>query len=97
MDLLPRRVYRYDVRLTSVLDLTDETNLEKLELRRADISSDDALRCQAVGDAAHYAGFEALVAPSASGTGTILAVFFDQIQAGSVVEPVDFRDWMTLP
>lgn len=95
--LLPRRVYRYSVELSAVLNLTDPQALEAVELIPSDISDDDPTKCQSIGDAAHYAGFEGVMAPSASGVGVVVAVFFDQVKAGSQVEPVDFVDWTTLP
>lgn len=95
--LLPRRLFRYSVELNAVLHLTHPSALEAVDLTLADISDDDATKCQSVGDAAHYAGFEAVIAPSASGIGDIVAVFFDQMKAGSRVEPINFVEWTTLP
>jgi hypothetical protein len=60
-------------------------------------SSDDAQRCQEIGEAAHYAGFEAINAPSATGQGAILAVMFDRMKSGSLVNPLDFETWDALP
>ena len=80
-----------------MLNLTETEALAAVELTPEDILNDDASKCQSIGDAAHNAGFEAVMAPSASGIGEIVAVFFDQIKAGSRVEPIDFVDWTTLP
>jgi RES domain-containing protein len=95
--LLPRRLYRYNVRLGAVLDLTDDLAREAVRLDSSDLAADDPSKCQAVGDAAHYAGFEAVRAASAAGPGTVLAVFMDQLKPESFVEPIDFIEWDMLP
>lgn len=96
-DLLPRRLYRYRVELDAVLDLTGPGGLGKAGLFPADISSDDLSSCQAVGDAAHYLGFEAILAPSATSAGRNLAVFFDRLRPGFTVGPLDFETWEAPP
>lgn len=96
-DLLPRRLYRYRIELGAVLDLTGQDELTQAGLSPTDISSDDLSRCQAVGEAAHYLGFEGIRAPSATSAGGNLAVFFDRLRSGSTVEPLDFELWEALP
>ncbi|MDP9340515.1 MAG: RES family NAD+ phosphorylase [Actinomycetota bacterium] len=96
-NLLPRLLYRFRVELRDVLDLREDSAMEALGLTQAILTSDDAGSCQAVGDAAHYAGFEALLAPSATGIGHTLAVFTDRLRAGSFLEPLDHETWETLP
>lgn len=95
--LLPRRLYRYRVELEAVLDLTGRDALTHAALSPTDISSDDLSRCQAVGDAAHYLGLEAILTPSATSAGRNLAVFFDRLRSGSTVEPLDFELWEMPP
>ena len=64
-----------------------------------DLRSDDLTRCQQVADRIARAGAEGILWPSATGQGESLAVFLDQLGAGSsvrlinVVElPSDLRD-----
>jgi RES domain-containing protein len=95
--LLPRRLYRYEVQLSAVADLTDREARQPIGLAPEDLSADNAHCCQEIGEAVHYAGFEAIHAPSATGQGEILAVMFDRMKSGSSVNPVDFETWETLP
>jgi RES domain-containing protein len=96
-NLLPRRFQEYDVQLSRVLDLREEQVRADLGLTDAIIRSDDPSRCQLVGDAAHYAGFEGILAPSATGTGEVLAVFTDTLVAGSSIEVGDSDVWYAPP
>lgn len=93
--LLPRRLWRYRVVLDQILDIGGA--LDRVGLSRGDLTADDMSRCRAVGEAAHYLGVEALRAPSATGVGEVLAVFFDRLRPGSLVEPLDFETWERLP
>jgi RES domain-containing protein len=96
-DLLPRRLYRYRVELSAVLDLRGPDELTQVGLSFLDLSSDDLSKCQAVGEAAHYVGFESIRAPSATSVGGNLAIFFDRLLPDSMVEPLDFETWESLP
>lgn len=96
-DLLPRRLFRYRVRLSAVLDLTDSETRQGLGLTEEALRAADRSVCNALGDAAHYVGFEGIRAPSATGVGEVLVVFFDLLKAGSDVEPVGHDDWDTPP
>lgn len=95
--LLPRRLYTYRAELTHVLDLTTVGALARVALSSGDITSEDPSACQVVGEAAHYAGFEAVRAPSATGGGQVVAVFYDRLTADAVIEPVSFEEWTALP
>jgi RES domain-containing protein len=92
-DLLPRRLHRYNVRLYAVLDLTTEDALETLGITQEAITSDDLSVPQRLGEAAHYVGFEAILAPSAAGQGVTLSVFFDVVRADSEIQPLDSTLW----
>jgi RES domain-containing protein len=96
-ELLPRRLFRYRVRLTQVVDLTTLDGLASVSLSVEDLTMDDPTRCQAIGDAAHYVGFEAIRAPSATEVGEVLAVFWDRLQPDSVVENISAVTWDDLP
>jgi RES domain-containing protein len=96
-DLLPRHLRLYHVELQRVLDLSDEGNRLTIGVSSTEIRAENTARCQAIGDAAHYAGFEAVLAPSATRVGESLAIFSARLQAGSVVEPEGFEVWNDLP
>lgn len=89
---LPRRIYRIDVELQAVVDMTQPASLAPA-LAKLDLSSEDLGATQAVGEAAQYLGREAILAPSATGTGLVLAVFIDRLLPESRVEAVDFEEW----
>jgi RES domain-containing protein len=96
-DFLPRRMYRYDVALAAVLDLGDASTRTAVHLSGSELSADDAGKCQQIGEAAHYLGLEGILAPSATGEGTVLAVFFDRRHADSQVRDLDYEPWIALP
>lgn len=96
-DLAPRKLYRYEVRLDSVLDLRSPRALERLDVSEAALRGNDLTRTQAVGKAAHDAGLEGLLAPSAVGPGPILVVFLDRVRAGSFLRHVAESTWDVPP
>lgn len=96
-DFLPRRMYSYDIALGAVLDLRDTATLSALRLGDLDLRSSDAAKCQQIGESAHYLGLEGILAPSAAGDGTVLAVFFDRLHADSQVRDLDYELWIALP
>ncbi len=93
---LPRRIYRLEVELQAVVDLTRSASLPQA-LANLDLSSDDLTATQAVGEAAQYLGREAILAPSAAGEGNVLAVFIDRLLPESRVDDVDFEAWTKTP
>jgi RES domain-containing protein len=82
----PRSLATIRVRLTRVLDLTDPAMLERLGVTREGIQAEDPALPRAIGEAAHRLGYEAVLAPSATGSGRVLAVFLDNLAAGSTIE-----------
>lgn len=94
-DFLPRRFYRYGFELSALLDLREADARAAVGLTEAHISSDNLAPCQAVGEAAHYLGREGVIAPSATGAGAVLAVFFDRLAAGSFVRELDYETWQS--
>lgn len=78
-ELLPRTILTLDVHLQRVLDLTDVGVCQAWGLSAEDLTSDDVGTCQEVGRSAWRAGYEAIRFPSATGTGTNLAVFLDRL------------------
>ena len=93
---LPRRIYRIEVELQAVIDLTQTTSLPDA-LSDLEFSSDDLTATQAIGEAGQYLGREAILAPSAAGEGNVLAVFIDRLLPESRVDYVDFEVWTKTP
>lgn len=97
-DFLPRRMYRYSVALAAVLDLRDPAVRIGLESSDAELRATDAKSCRLIGEAAHQLGLEGILAPSAAGEGTVLAVlFFDRLRADSHIRDLDYEPWMVPP
>jgi RES domain-containing protein len=96
-DFMPRQMYRYEVTLSDVLDLRAESARARLGLGDGDLVREDAARCREVGACAHYCGREGILAPSATGQGTVLAVFFERLQPGSEVREVSSTEWVVPP
>jgi hypothetical protein len=68
-----------------------------LEPTDDDLRDDDLSNCQAIGEAAEYLGREGIIIPSATGSGTVLAVFFDRLDPDSAIEVIDFETWEAAP
>jgi RES domain-containing protein len=96
-DFLPRRMYRYEVALGAVLDLRDPNARASLHLNDADLTANDASKCQEIGESTHCLGLEGILAPSAAGLGTVLAVFFDRLRADSHIRDIDYEPWTAPP
>lgn len=88
----PRRLATIAVRLTRVLDLTQREVLDALGSSTAALIDEDPTLSQRIGEAAHHLGYEAILAPSATGNGIVLAIFMDNRASTSVVELVHVRD-----
>lgn len=96
-DFLPRTMIQYEVALGSVLDLRDPSVCEVLGMGAARLCADDLTACQAVGAAARLAGREAVIAPSAAGEGSVLAIYPDQLVSESAIRVVAKETWSALP
>lgn len=92
-DFLPRQLFQIEAKLQLVLDLTDTGHVHALNVNAADLVSDDLTVCQALGDAAHYLGTEAVLAQSAAGAGLALAIFTDRLGPTSVLSASFLRVW----
>lgn len=87
-DALPRELFRYHVALTDVLDLTHPDVLQALEVTADQILADDRQVSRAIGEDALAAGFQAILAPSATDHGAVLAVLAPNLGSGTItVEP----------
>jgi RES domain-containing protein len=73
--LLPRHLYGYDVEVTRVLDLTDAATRAHVAVSEPELVGEGWAATQALGTAAHDSGFQAVLAPSATGVDQVLALF----------------------
>ncbi|MBA3360622.1 MAG: RES family NAD+ phosphorylase [Acidimicrobiia bacterium] len=91
--LLPRELYKYQVQLSRVLDLTSPTTLAMIGIEPSRLVGPDWSECQQLGQDAYTAGFHAIRSRSATGVDEILAVFSDRIGAEAKVEPRLVEVW----
>lgn len=94
--LLPRELYKYEVELSLVLDLTSATTLGAIGIQPSQLVGSEWAACQRLGEDAHTAGFQAVRSPSATGTDDILAVFPDLIGASGRLEPRLVEIWSAI-
>lgn len=92
-DFLPRDFYRLTVHLDRALDLRVPETRRALGISGKDIANDDPRLCQQIGKAAEAAGLEGILAPSATGTGDVLALFTDNLLPASTVKVEHVRSW----
>ena len=78
--LLPRRLYRYEVSLFRVLDLTDEVTRRALDIEQDVLMRSSWSACQGLGTIAHSLSIQAINSPSATGVGEVLAVFSENVE-----------------
>lgn len=90
--LLPRYLYRYDIALERVLDLTDAAVTTGVGVGRDVLTGPDWTACQDLGTTAHALGVQAILSPSATGVDDVLAVFVQHIGLGTV-EPALVEEW----
>ena len=90
---LPRNLCTIRVSLSALLDPRGEESRAAIELSDEQLHADEPASCRDVGEAAHYLGLEGVLAPSATGAGTVLAVFLETLRPGSEVEVVRTELW----
>lgn len=83
--VFPRVIHTISVDLSNTLDLTDAAKLNEVGLRVSDIADAQWSKCQDVGEAAATLGFQAVVAPSATNEGIVLAVFKEAVDPNQLV------------
>lgn len=71
-----RTIHRLQIRLKSVLDLSDRALLASLGVDDEALSSDDHSRCQAVGGAAAFLQSDGIIVPSARSPGQNIVILF---------------------
>jgi hypothetical protein len=72
--LLPRVLYRYELDLHRVLDLTDPDTRTNLGITRDELIADDWTVCQQLGTEVHAVGDQGIRTYSATGVDTVLVV-----------------------
>ncbi len=90
--LLPRQLYRYEIKLTQVLDLTDLNALDALGLDPGTLVRPDWTATQQIGTIAHRNEFHAIRSRSATGVDDVLAVFCD-IALSEVIDVTAIERW----
>lgn len=96
-DFLPRHLLEYEIELGAILDLTDTAAREALSLTDEDLRSKDPEVCQQIGEAAHHLGREGVRAPSATGTGEVIAVFLERLLPNSRIALISTTVWDSVP
>lgn len=94
---LPRALYRYDLDLHNVLDLRKTAARGTLALSDADLGAEHPNASQAVGEAAFACGREAILAPSATGAGQVLAVYLERLGPNSTIREDQVEVWEEVP
>lgn len=92
---LPRTLYRYEINLTAVLDLTDETTLAHLGLTFGALVEEDRTLTHQIGEVARQFGYQAVLNASATGVNEVLAVIIDNLRSG-IVAPHFEATWSTI-
>lgn len=93
--LLPRALYRYEIELDRVPDLTDGEVRARVGLGADVLTGPDWTACQDLGIAAHALGANGINSPSATAVGEVLAVFVQHIGLGRL-EPHFVEEWRSL-
>jgi len=88
-DLAPRHLVSIQVSLSKVLDLTNKRTLEQLGISERNLTGNDVSLCLEISRLARRAGFEAILAASATKKGTALVVFSDCLRPSSGLEALD--------
>jgi RES domain-containing protein len=93
--LLPRVLYRYELDLHRVLDLTDEQTRQHVGLTEDVLTGDDWSLCQQLGTEAYTSGDQAIRTFSATGVDTVLAVF-TELLGTSLLDVEQVERWTDL-
>lgn len=90
-------LHRLTVRTRRTLKIADREALEGLEVNRETYPTLSYGRCQEIGDAAQFLGFDGILAPSARWPCQNLVLFVDRLEPDDLrpveSEPVDWQAW----
>ena len=87
-----RMVYRIQVTLNSVLDLSDRLTLSRFGLNEETLASTDHPDCQRVGGAVEWLEHDGLLVPSARTEGVNLVIFPNRKKPDYRFEVLDFEE-----
>jgi RES domain-containing protein len=87
-----RRIYRIDVSLSSVIDLSDWQRLALLGFTHDSFEVIDHSDCQVIGGAAEWLDNDGLLVPSARTKGTNLVIFPRRQKPGYRFDIIDFEE-----
>jgi RES domain-containing protein len=93
--LLPRVLYRYEIELDRVFDLTDGEVRARVGLGMDVLTGPDWTGCQDLGVVAHTLGASGTNSPSATGVGDVFAVFVQHSRRGGL-EPHLVEEWRSV-
>jgi hypothetical protein len=93
--LLPRQLFRYDVGLDRIVDLTDTSILERLGVAQTDLVGEDLSLTRSIGEAAHALGIQAIRSRSATEQDQVLALFLENLGLGTLVPNLE-ETWETI-
>jgi RES domain-containing protein len=93
--LLPRQLFRYEVRLGHVLDLTDTSIVEQLGMAVPDLVGEDLSLTRSIGDVAYALGIQAIRSRSATEQDDVLAVFLGNLGLGTLAPRLE-EMWETI-
>jgi len=93
--LLPRSLYRYEIALDRVLDLTNDDVRASVGLGLDVLAGPDRTACQELGSTTHALGAQGICSPSATGVGDVLAVFVQHVGLGHL-DPQLLEEWRSI-
>ena len=93
--MLPRHLYRYEIHIDRILDLTDTGILEQLGISQTELIGEDLSVTRSLGEGAHALGLQAIRSASAAGRDQVLAFFIENIGSG-VINPELAEVWSSL-
>lgn len=79
---LPRKLWRYEISLSNVLDLTEVETLDHLGLEASELVEEDRTVTHQLGEIAHQFGYQAVRNASAAGVDDVIAVFIENLRSG---------------
>ena len=89
---LPRKLWRYEISLSNVLDLTEAETLDHLGLEASELVEEDRTVTHQLGEVAHQFGYQAIRNASAAGVDDVIAVFIENLRSG-VLSPSEDAVW----
>jgi RES domain-containing protein len=93
--LLPRALYRYEISLDAILNLTNNEVRARIGIGIDVLTGPDRTACQELGSAAHALGAQGISSLSATGVGDVLAVFIQHVGIGRL-EPHLIEEWSSV-